>query len=143
MEKRVLDAEARRKLLGLMPFSEEATIDFIPERLKKTGLDAELLPVFQISALTKGEARELAKITTKDAGWNEEELRSYARKHTRGWKNLLDLGTMVEIPFEPAEDGGAKADAYVRIPDLIMADILFEIIKISGLGDPEKLGLKY
>lgn len=142
MEKRTLTKEIKEQLLGIAPFSKDSVIEYVPEQFKGKKLPKEFIPVFTVHGLTKTEQDDVNKKLKDLEDVGEVELREIARKKTIGWKNLFDVGSEMEIPFEADEQGLPKEELWERIPSSIIGDILFYIVKISGLINIDKLSLK-
>ena len=140
MADRRLSEETRQQLLGLLPFSVGSTIEFTPERFG--GVEEEFRPGYTIRGFTQEESTKVKKLLRNVKDANEEELNEYARMIVMGWKNIFDTGTFEEIEYKADPAGGCDKDLFKIFPDTTKGDILFYGVKISGLIDPEKLGLK-
>jgi hypothetical protein len=158
LKKRVLTEEVRKNLLGDMPFSSTATMPYTPPhfvRKDKEGnyvLPPEFRAVFNISGLTKPQKQEAKSLVQRiaasfkdDKELSEKEQGQFmelCRLNLKGWQNVFDTGTCEEILFEEDPDGGADAETFLRLPESIISSIFFEQVRISGLLDTTKLGLK-
>jgi hypothetical protein len=146
MTDRILTPEIRDKLLGIMPFSEKASLWIVPDKYKSIE-DEQFRASFEIRSFTKDEIRTAKKLllAIKDSNSlsKEPEIIELTRKKVINWKNLFDLGTMEEIVFATSEeDDGASKKLFESIPASIQGQIFFEVIRISGLIDIEKVSLK-
>lgn len=146
MGDRILTEEERHKLIGLAPFSTEATIEYMPEPFKK--VDASLQPIFILRGFSIEEKRLATKAVNESMkDWTiekDDKVKDVMRKCIVGWKNLFDVGNGKEIEFtvESASDSGASKKLFASLPSPVVADLLLFLIKISGLVDAEKMGLK-
>jgi hypothetical protein len=135
-----MDEATREQLLGLLPFSVGSHHKFTPERL--ASLPEEYRPVFHIRRLTTLEKKNIKNLF-KEKGTNaEDRTLDIVRKVLVGWDNLIDAATNEPIDFLTGEGGVIDKDLWEGLPDLIKAAIVTETCMISGLIDPEKLGLK-
>jgi hypothetical protein len=136
-----LDAKYRKALLGLMPFSQEGTLDYTPEGFDE--LPEEIRPVFKLRALKRGEIQTVKDITFDDKiKIKIEKLIKAIRPAILGWDKVYDLATGNLIPFEASEDGGPTKELWERMPDTITTLLYREISVMSGLQKAEKQGLK-
>jgi hypothetical protein len=142
MEKRILDEATRAKLAGLVPFSDDAKVEFTPAVFENRGIDADLRPVFTLRGFRKTEKANTRKLLKDLEKADETAFKEAARKCILAWRNLFDAGTGEEIAFEIDADGDLKREIYDRLPVTVVGQILFEIARISGLLDMDKLGLK-
>lgn len=150
-KKRVMDAETRKKLYGFLPFSKEATIEYTPEVFNKEEL-GEYTPVFIIRPFKKEEINKARSVISQIASVKEEDKEkaeelenkasNYARLVIVDWKNVFDLGSGEEIKFECDDKGSLKEELYNDIPNTVKGLILAEAMKISGLIDITRLGLR-
>ena len=134
-----LTEEIREQMLGLVPFSADSTIEHTPDIFKKRKIPPKYTPIFTVRVFTKEEKLNATKVV-KDS--KEEELRECVRKNTVKWENLYDAGNKNEIPFKEDLSGGADKAIFDSLPAIIVGDLLFFLVRISGLADFEKLGLK-
>jgi len=148
MEKRVLNDEVKRELLGLVPFAAGSTDDFTPPQYLKTGADGgylipeEYRPVFKVRSFTVEEKRGVAKLLVNIKDSDDAAVVEAARKVVVGWRNLFDSGSGEEIFFKSAPGGGTDADLFSGIPAAIVGALLFHASRISGIIATEKLSLK-
>lgn len=148
MEKRILNDDVRRELLGLVPFSVSSTDEFTPPMFLKKNVSGECLipeefrPVFKIRCFSVEEKRNVTKMLINIKDIPEEQVRESTRIVVVGWKNLFDAGSGEEIVFKAASDGGADPVQFSGIPASVAGSLLFHASKISGIIDAEKLGLR-
>lgn len=141
-EKRIMDQETREKLYGLLPFSKKSTSEYKPS-LYGEDISDEYKPIFSIRPFSRDEVKEAKKVLKEiEKSEKEDDLGNLSRKAVVGWKHLYDVGTGDEIEYVQDPEGGADKELYEIIPVTLKAMILVEAIKISGLLDLSKLGLK-
>jgi len=134
-----LDEETKKSLIGLMPFSQEATTEFTPEIFKKLDIGEEFKPVFTQRSFTRKERNEMRAGAMTFRG---SDVFKYARISVVGWRNLYDLATGNEIEFSADKDKGASKELFGLISDEIAAELFNNASKISGLLSAEKMGLR-
>jgi hypothetical protein len=149
MTKRILDEETRQKLLGYLPFSAEATIEFTPHRFSKD-IPSEYIPVFSLRSFTEAERQQLAKnhLSYKqdmpqeqiDAVYDSNKL--LLRACIMGWRSYFDVGTKEEVEYRASPSGGCDETVFKRLPDWIVLDLLRYVSRISVVSAPEDLSLK-
>jgi hypothetical protein len=140
-EKRILDEETRKQLLGYTPFSSETVTLFTPKEFKAIK-DTSLRPIFSIRSLNQAELIQLKKnaagitenttpeMITEIANKNIEILKSCVK----GWVQLYDSGSGEEIVF--------TEENFTRLSIWIVSSIMEYVRKISCLEAPDELGLK-
>jgi hypothetical protein len=136
MTKRVLDAETRKALIGYVPFSVDAVIDYTPEQFQAVK-DETLRPIFSVRSMKQSELMEIKKCfsTTTELNYVEMEERRFEiiKKCIIGWKNLFDAATGEEIEYK---------DVFNLFPLWLKRSISSFIDKISGLSPVDTLSLK-
>jgi hypothetical protein len=145
-EKRIMDEATKEKLHGLLPFSTKATINYTPEFYKEAEVPEEFRPVFVLRPYARDEVKNARKVLTsveKDEVQKEDNFIELSRKVVVGWNNLYDVGNGEEIEYVQDSTGGACKEIYDNIPTPVKAAILIQAVKISGLFDLAKLGLKF
>jgi len=149
MEK-VMTAELREQLMGLLPFSSDATLDYMPAPyLMKKGdteeyaVPEQYRPTFTLRAMTRKELDEL-KRRNKGKVLDDSELRDVIAKIVVGWTNLWDIGPVPpqEIPYKADPAGGSDKDCFARVPAVIVADIAMMMVRMNGILGTESLGLR-
>jgi len=143
-EKRVMDEETKKKMHGLLPFSTKSTIKYTPE-VYGDDVPEDFKPVFTIRPYSREEVKGARKILgsiTDNNVEKEDELNEWSRKVVVGWENLYDAGSGEEIEYVQDSTGGADKELYDVLPVTVKALILVQAVKISGLLDLSKLGLK-
>jgi hypothetical protein len=143
LEERKMSLELREKLLGSLPFSVNASLWYSPAKYKD--VEEEFRPSFEIKSFTKEEFIKAKKLLQDVKNAKEETLNEMVRKKIINWKNVFDLGTLEEICYksdDAAVNGGCDKVQFESIPPIIVGDLFFNIAKISGLIDMDKLGLK-
>lgn len=154
-EDKVMDEETRKILTGLAPFSIKSTIDFVPESYQVKVKDADgkdtdqclisqdFWPTFTVRPWSRKESNDSVKALMKfQTDTDDTAIRELCRKATVGWENLIDVGTMSNIPYESDSDKGAKKDIFESFTLSLILDISHKIGNISGLNKHEKLALK-
>ena len=125
MAKKKLDAETRRKLLGLMPVSNNFVVEYVPSVYKD--IPDEFKPVFQIKPWTQSELKKLSLI-----GEDVDKATDELRRKIVGWKNVILMDDDSEVAFETDEKGFCKKELLDSFPMMVLVDILKEITRISG-----------
>lgn len=144
MEPITLTPEIKQAMLGLLPFSIDAKIEFVPERFsQRPGVPPSMIPTFILRPLAVNEKKEALKLVKNLSTANEEDLSERTRKNVIGWKNLFDLSTGQEMAFVADNAGAAKKELFEQVPRTIVGDILFYLVKVAGLVDIEILSLRY
>ena len=145
-ERRVMTPEIRQQLLGLLPFSNKATLEYIPAPYKmktSTGEDVvpeDMRPTFVLWVLTRSEMDALRQSHKK---MDDAALREIVASVTVGWKNLLDVAPEVpeDIPYKQDPKGGADRDVFSIVPNAVAADLAMCILRMNGLMGTEVMGL--
>lgn len=138
-DKRILTEDERKLLEGLAPFNVNSTTEYIPK--PHQALPEALRPVFKLRAFRKEEADVARKVLGALKDTDEQKLREMVRVVIQGMDNLYDAATGELIEFKAAPDGGMDKDLFSTIPINVSSDILLYVCRISGLLNPEKLGL--
>ena len=164
----ILDEETRKKLVGFLPFSEDATIEFTPsvflQKKKIVAPDgtladsaedafpADIRPVFHLKCFTTAQAEETKRIRLKGAAGNmgqkemdalDFQLFDIIRTCVKGWRSLYDLGSLTEIVYEADASGiGAKGALFDKIPVWIKKELMIYICRMSSLLPGDESALK-
>lgn len=149
MSKRILDEEARKQLLGYVPFSLDCRITYTPKEFLSIA-DETLRPVFELRSLNQAELIQLKKnsMGLKRDSTNEEVSRmaeantQLIRACVLGWNNLFDAGSGEEIEYISSTSGGCEEVLFKRLPVWVVRSIMEYVRTISGLTDAEDLSLK-
>lgn len=141
MESVKMTDEIRQKLLGIAPFSTDSTVSYTPPRYQIAELPKEFTPIFQVKSLTRSEKDQAQKMVSDMSKVSDAEVREFVRKKIAGWENLYDAGTKEKIEFFADGDGVASKEVFDRIPDNACGELIFYVIKISGLFKSDKLSL--
>lgn len=134
----ILTEEIKKQLLGAAPFCESSTFEYVSKyhRILKN-VPEEFIPKFTLAVLTRAEKDKISKWLKSDLNKIEnKELRDMLKPKVIGWENLYDIGNGERINF--ADSGG-----FDRIPDNVCSDLLFHLIKVSGLLEVDRLSLRY
>jgi hypothetical protein len=160
--------EMRKELAGYLPFSQNATIDIIPEiYLKKRAIwnkekgefvdtdedvvPAEFRPTFTVRCFNRAEhdkAKKLLleyrneKTTDERKSQIEDESRGLVRMVVKGLTNLIDIGSGETIEYKADPDGGCDKGIFERLFDGTISNLLEFVNRISGLLPGERLSLK-
>lgn len=145
MAEKVFDEEVRKQLLGVLPFSVSATINYTPAQYDE--IPEEFRPNFLLRAFNKAESEKvratLLRASTMKTLDLEKATKEFVRQCVMGWDNLIDAGTMDPIDYkEEAGVGGCSKDLFDTLPVSVVGDIFKYIARISGLLNIEKLGLE-
>jgi hypothetical protein len=155
-QNRVMTEELRKQLAGYLPFSNEAVIGFTPQAFllkdvkDKFRIPEQFHPIFSVRCFTKSEYEEAKKIlheelSDKDKKGESEtfqKTRDLVRKVVTGFKNLWDIGTMMEISYKSDPAGGCDKALWDKIPDFIYYEIRNYVHQISGITPGELVSLK-
>lgn len=147
-----MTAEKREELLGLLPFSTKATLEYIPgPYLMKKGdtgqeeyvVPENMRPVFSIRAMTRGEMDDL-KRKSKGQQMDDDKLREVVASVVVGWKDLYDIAPEIpeEIPYKQDPKGGADRETFRLVPAPVVADLAMCILRMNGLMGTEAMGLR-
>lgn len=149
MAKRILDEEARKALLGYVPFSIDCRIPYTPKEFSSIP-DETLRPIFELRSLNQAELIQLKKnsMGLKRDSSNEDVSRmadantQLIRACVLGWSNLFDAGSGEEIEYTASPTGGCEEILFKRLPVWVVRSIMEQVRTISGLTDAEDLSLK-
>jgi hypothetical protein len=159
--------ELRKQLAGFLPFSKDATADFIPEMyLKKKAVwdkekgefvdtdedcvPSEFRPTFTVRAFNKAEYDKSKKLLAeyrneKDDAKKleiESQMKALLQPVVMGWKNLLDIGKMQLVEFKADPAGGCDKALFENLLEGTLRDILEYVNMLSGVTPGERLSLK-
>lgn len=136
-----LDEATKKALLGLMPFSQNGTIDFTPDVFKDIIFKAR--PVFKQRAYTAQERQEIRDIyLSDDIKDKSPAILDLVRRTVLGWENLFDLATASSLPFKADADKGADKEIWGIMPRILTDALVENVSKMSGLLPQERQGLK-
>lgn len=142
--------EIRAKLLNRLPFSRNATIEYVPKPYLTKVLDQdgneteefdipeEYRPIFVLRPMS---VQDKEKMITSGKVADEKTLRDFVRSSIVGVTKLFDAGTMEEIIFKSDAKGGMDRDQFESIPIMVVRDLFIYISSISGLSPSERSGL--
>lgn len=145
---RRLTAEAREKLLGLLPFDSTQTLPFTPKFFKdpERELPSEFWPVFHLKPFTK-EQKDRFKVlvermgkkdrTESDKDEDDKAIADLAFEGIARAENVFDLNGGELVKEKDFEEVFRKFR-----PEIILATMMKAAL-ISDLLIPEVLGLKY
>ena len=141
-----LTEEHRQALLGLMPFTQNGTIEYTPKAFEKLDIPKNKKPVFKMRAYNKDEMNRIKKMLSdiqknENADFNND-VREFSRLSIVGWKNMFDLSTGEEMEFKKSADGSIQKEQYELVPEFIVADLYKHACVVSGLMPKEIEGLE-
>jgi hypothetical protein len=137
MEEHILTEEIKQQLLGAAPFCEGAIYEYVSKyhRILKN-VPEHFIPKFKLEVLNRAEKDKMIKWLKGDISKIEnKDMRNFLMPKIKGWENFYDIGNSSVIEF--SEENKAK------IPDNICSDLLFELIKVAGLLEIDRLSLRY
>jgi hypothetical protein len=135
-----LDEATRKSLLGLMPFTQAGTMDFIPALF--VGIAPEFTPVFKQRAFTHQELAAVRKLYADKVEDKTTILWETVRKTVTGWEKMFDLASGQTLTFKADPDGGLDKDLWESLPLVIRRELTTNVSIMSGLLEQEKTGLK-
>lgn len=149
----VMTAEKRQELLGLLPFSIDSRLEYMPKPyLMKhetvNGIEGDyvvpedLRPTFVLRPMSRKELDAL-KLKSGKTKVDDEGLITLVSNVVVGWKNLYDIGTLtpVEIEYKEAPGGGADRELFKKaVTYPVIADLAMCIVKMNGILGAEYLG---
>ena len=164
MEKKIkIQKLNESELLKFLPLSQSATHKFTynPKVDGKEVLPKEYRPTFELKQMDIRAKKEfnmhkvkiqrdatliLSNPEREDAiksGSDEnEKLLKLVKDYVVGWTNFKTAqGELIE--FETGSNGTITFESFMQIPAIIQANIIQELVLISGLTSQEELGLKY
>jgi|DEB0MinimDraft_10_1074344.scaffolds.fasta_scaffold06488_5 hypothetical protein len=164
MEKKIkIQKLNEAELLKFLPLSQSATHKFTynPKVDGKEVLPKEYRPTFELKQMDIRAKKEfnmhkvkiqrdatliLSNPEREDAiksGSDEnEKLLKLVKDYVVGWTNFKTAqGELID--FETGSNGTITFESFMQIPAIIQANIIQELVLISGLTSQEELGLKY
>ena len=145
-----LSKEQKEQLLGLLPFSNDATEEYISPIFKN--FDKKITPIFVIRPFKPKEKQKyqtlilkIAKLVNKEEKLQEisglnQEIFELVSNCILDIKNLVDLGTM-EVKKPDMEDDHIKFEFFNELPEVLRTDIYKRVEMLSGLNQTEKASL--
>lgn len=144
MSEHKLDEETRRKMLTRLPFSRNSTITHTPKAyLTKDAageydIPDDFRPVFSVRPFSSQDKDRIAK---KDKSNEDKLYREVTASNITGMSQLYDAGSMEEIDFKSAPNGGMDMEQFMSLPVMVQIELYVFIAGISGLSVYEKSGL--
>jgi hypothetical protein len=136
-----LDEETRKSLLGLMPFTQNGTMNFIPKAFD--GLPDGVRAVFKQRAYTRQEFATVKNAYTDETIKDKQSaLWSVSRGTVLGWDKLFDLATGEPMEYKADADGGMDKDLWESLPPIIRWELTTNASVMSGLLERERVALK-
>jgi len=141
--------EMREELLGLLPFSTKATLDYVPAPyMLKNDQDEfvvpdELRPTFTLRAMSR-EEMDTMRQKSKTSKMDDEALRDIVASVCTGWADLYDISPEVPelIDYKQDPKGGADREVFAMVPAPVVADLAMCILRMNGLMGTEAMGLR-
>jgi len=147
MAEKRMTPEEKQSLLGLLPFSDQATLEYTPAPYKKKREDGtyaipqKYWPVFTLRTMARKEIEELRQVS-KTKQMDDDDLRHVLCKVVVGCSFDVAATTEKPIEYKAAEGGGADYDLFYKaVPAAALADLSIASMKMSGLVAAETLGL--
>jgi len=142
-----LTPEQAKALRGLAPFSKDAVHKFTPPSFKKDVFPEELRPIFHLKPLSRAAKKdmvrkglEMSKADEKDVDLDA--VKDLIRPFITNIERLFDIGSQGFVEYRTDEDGTMSKDLFFSIPNTVINEVTDEMMLISGLKEPEALGLK-
>lgn len=140
----VMDEETKKKMRGLLPYSDKSICAFTPEAYSALDVDDKYKPIFYMRGLTREEHMQLMELTQSGKSQNETTLMQLAvlRGVVTGWKNLFDAATGTEIAFSTDSDNSANSSVLFALHYTVQINLIGQMYDMSGLIELDKLSLK-
>lgn len=137
----ILDEKTKKALYGLMPYSQNGTIDYTPDCYNIPELPESKRPIFKIRAFTNEELAEAKNWIYKPKAEQSKDYHvklndhicEYARRVTKGWENFFQLPDGKDVEFSIGDDGFADKSVFKKVNESIMGMIYRTAGKASGL----------
>ena len=164
MEKKIkIQKLNESELLKFLPLSQHATHKFTynPKVEGKEVLPKEYRPTFELKQMDVRAKKEFnmhrVKIqrdatlilsnpdreeVIKSGSDENEKLLKLVKDYVVGWSNFK-TAQGEEIEYKTGSNGTLTFDDFMQIPAIIQANIIQELVLISGLTSQEELGLKF
>jgi hypothetical protein len=132
MVKRIFDQKTKRKLSGLLPFSPNAYVTWTPDEFLDFPIDIQ--PKINIRPLSK-ELIEEIRSNIQANKFSLEIARKAMTYCITGWRDLIDLGTELEVSFNP--------ENVNQLPENLVWIIYKKVNEMTfGLSEAEKESLE-
>ena len=138
----ILTEDVKKAMLGLMPMSQGATIEYTPRAYKNSRIPEDFRPVFEIESFTKAECNEINQAYKTSEGLSEAKRDRITRKRVKNWKSVWELSTSQQIVYDGSEESGCHGECYSKLTDAQRMDLFDEISRISGLMVLEQSALR-
>jgi catalase len=117
-----MDAEMVRKLAGLLPVTNDFTINFTPKCFDE--IDQDFRPVFTLKPFTQKEVKEIAaKMANKV---DQDFIMEQVKTKIVSWSNLINISTQEDVQFD--------VNIIDTFPTKIINELTSELLRISGLS---------
>lgn len=142
---RTLSEEARKELEGCLPFASSSSIPFRPFKNEKIAEDE--LPVLHVRAFNREERRKAYGYLRRMQELSPKELDEcfeMLRVVTSDWENVFYGNSGEEMPYKTDDSGiGADKGLFAELAMVMKSKTFVYVCKISGLLDPERMGLEF
>lgn len=148
VNKAIMSDEVKKQLLGILPFSADATEKFTPSSFDK--INEQFKPVFELKPMNKKnkdemiifQSQDVDKLTPKEKILLNDKMNNCIRMSVVGIENLYDLGINKLIEFETDKNKDCCSNKlWERIPSTIRSNLYFKVSIISGLMPPDVTSL--
>ena len=143
-----LDKEARARMMSLMPCASDGTYEWTPDVFREKNGDEYIVPetqwpVFTLRSMTTQEHTALRKMVLSKANFDKSKpdqvlelsdmMHEAVRKIVTGWRNIIDVLSGNEYPYEQDPSGGILKEKWSRIPDIIKSELFQKVCQVCGL----------
>jgi hypothetical protein len=134
MSKRTFTEEEKKKLLGLLPISQESGIPYKPKVYK--GEMAKFAPTFYIRSWTVDEhSGFVADVQGEGKDFNKV-------IYNHALKAIVNITDLYNIEGEEIDFKADTKKAFESLPFMVVMDVFNEIKLISGLREADAEGLE-
>jgi hypothetical protein len=140
----VMDEETKKKMRGLLPYSDKSVLAFTPETYQQLDVDDKYKPVFYMRGLTRGEHILLLDLSRGNKEKDEISAKQLEalRFVITGWKSLFDAASGTEVEFSKDPDGGVNSSVFYALHYSVQIELINQMYDMSGLTAVEKVSLK-
>lgn len=150
MEKKITKKD-RERLIGLLPFSIDATEQFTPKSLDT--IPDVYKPIFTLKPWNMEQRNKYSDLVNKLTYLKEDQHVEQMKKFTNDSLRLIcegvvDVDNLLKITTDSVEkvevkkeNGHIEFDFFLKLPEGIKSDIRKRVFKISGLITEEKESL--
>ena len=146
MADHTLTPEQLKALKGLAPFSKDAVHKFTPPCFQKDIFPEEVRPVFHLKPLSRKAKKDMIRkgmeVSKEDSDVDLDTVKDLIRPFIVDIERLFDVGEQAFVEFKKDADGTMSAELFHSIPNVVINEVTEELMVISGLKEPEELGLR-